>query len=76
MDFSIFNKNNINYDENRNENNNLNDPNPQINNNNNEESNYIFFEDYMPSEMFELALNFSSQAHNGKNSKKIVVKVK
>ena len=72
MDFSIFNKNNINYDENRNENNNLNDPNPQINNNNNEESNYIFFEDYMPSEMFELALNFSSQAHNGKNKNDMI----
>ncbi len=52
MDFSVFNRNNINYD------------NDDQNNEINEESTYNYLEDYMPSEMINLALQFHQQDHN------------
>ena len=63
MDFSIFNRNNIDYENNDN-NNNINESNPENNNYENEESSYDYLEDYMPSEMINIALQSHQQGNN------------
>ena len=55
MEFSIFNRNNVDYENNDN-NNNINEFNPDNNNYENEESRYDYLEDYMPSEMINILL--------------------
>ena len=63
MEFSIFNRNNVDYENNDN-NNNINEFNPENNNYENEESLYDYLEDYMPSEMINIALQSHQQGNN------------